>query len=115
MSGPILLTLLGNTYHSTSVIILADVLPLITSPHVAGLAAAILSLEGRMTPDQLQTRITSLATASILGGTPRNTTDTIAFNGALVRYIFMSLLSHPGSYNSLRFSNFRHLLSRTTP
>jgi len=55
---------------------------LYTSPHIAGLAAAILSREGRMTPAQLEARIKELATASIVGETPPDTTNIIAFNGA---------------------------------
>jgi len=63
--------------------ILSDALPLITSPHVAGLAAAILSREGWLTPAQLEARIKELATASVRGQTPADTTNIIAFNGAV--------------------------------
>jgi subtilisin family serine protease len=61
-----------------------DSLLLVTSPHVAGLAAAILSREGRMTPAQLEARIKELATASVRGQ-PTDTTNVIAFNGAVFK------------------------------
>jgi len=63
--------------------ILSDALPLITSPHVVGLAAAILSCEGRLTPAQLKARIKELTTASVCGQTPADTTNILAFNGTV--------------------------------
>jgi len=52
-------------------------------PHISGLAAAILSREGAMTPARLEARIKQLATASIVGNTRKTTTSAIAFNGVV--------------------------------
>jgi hypothetical protein len=51
------------------------------TPHVAGLAAYILGLEGKKTPAALSTRLTSLATTSKITGLPSGTSNRLAFNG----------------------------------
>lgn len=43
----------------------------------------ILSQDGRMTPAQLEARIKQLATPSILGDRSNDTTNAVAFNGAV--------------------------------
>ncbi|KAF2848594.1 subtilisin-like serine protease-like protein PR1A [Plenodomus tracheiphilus IPT5] len=51
------------------------------TPHVAGLAAYLLALEGRMTPAALSARILSLANGNRITGVPAGTINLLAFNG----------------------------------
>ncbi|KAI1846082.1 hypothetical protein JX265_001004 [Neoarthrinium moseri] len=51
------------------------------SPHVAGLAAYLLALEGESTPAALCTRIGTLATKNAISGVPSSTKNYLAFNG----------------------------------
>lgn len=51
------------------------------TPHVAGLAAYILALEGKMSPAALATRLQTLATKNVLTGLPTGTKNYLAFNG----------------------------------
>ncbi|KAF2844192.1 subtilisin-like serine protease-like protein PR1A [Plenodomus tracheiphilus IPT5] len=51
------------------------------TPHVAGLAAYLLALEGRMTPAALASRISSLANGNKITGVPAGTINALAFNG----------------------------------
>jgi subtilisin family serine protease len=53
------------------------------SPHVAGLAAYLISLEGLTTPDAVTARIKALAagTGSAATGVESGTTTLIAYNG----------------------------------
>jgi subtilisin family serine protease len=52
------------------------------TPHVAGLAAYILSLEGKKTPAALSTRLTALATTGKITGLKSSSTkNLLAFNG----------------------------------
>lgn len=50
-------------------------------PHVAGLAAYILALEGKKTPAALGSRLTALSTKSAVTGLPNGTLNQLAFNG----------------------------------
>lgn len=50
------------------------------SPHVAGLAAYFMTLEG-ITGDKACDRIKALATKNVITGTPAGTTRDLAFNG----------------------------------
>ncbi|KAH7034545.1 subtilisin-like serine protease-like protein PR1A [Microdochium trichocladiopsis] len=51
------------------------------SPHVAGLGAYLLALEGPRTPAALCTRIKALAQTGVLSGIPSSTVNQLAFNG----------------------------------
>ncbi|PSN73718.1 subtilisin-like serine protease-like protein PR1A [Corynespora cassiicola Philippines] len=51
------------------------------TPHVAGLGAYLLSLEGKKTPAALGSRIQSLAQKSKISGVPSGTVNYLAFNG----------------------------------
>ncbi|KAH7396922.1 subtilisin-like protease [Phaeosphaeria sp. MPI-PUGE-AT-0046c] len=51
------------------------------TPHVAGLAAYILSLEGKKTPAALSSRLTALATQNKITGLRSGTKNLLAFNG----------------------------------
>ncbi|KAF1911490.1 subtilisin-like protease [Ampelomyces quisqualis] len=51
------------------------------TPHVAGLAAYILGLEGKKTPDALSSRLTELSTKDKITGLKGSTKNYIAFNG----------------------------------
>ncbi|KAF1363022.1 oryzin precursor [Lizonia empirigonia] len=51
------------------------------TPHVAGLAAYILGLEGKRTPSALATRLQTLATKNAITGVPSGTNNYLAFNG----------------------------------
>lgn len=54
------------------------------TPHIVGLGAYILGLEGPMSPAQLKSRIMSLATTGAISLTSaaRNSPNRLAFNGA---------------------------------
>ena len=51
------------------------------APHVAGLAAYILALEGKKTPNKLATRLNALSTKNAITGLPSGTRNLLAFNG----------------------------------
>jgi subtilisin family serine protease len=51
------------------------------SPHVAGLAAYLLSLEGKKTPSALSSRIISLSNKGKITGLPSGTPNNLVFNG----------------------------------
>lgn len=51
------------------------------SPHVAGLAAYLLSLEGKVSPATLSARLITLSTKSVITGLPSGTQNRLAFNG----------------------------------
>jgi subtilisin family serine protease len=51
------------------------------SPHIAGLGAYLLRLEGARTPAALTARIVALATPNTLTGVPSGTPNLLAFNG----------------------------------
>lgn len=51
------------------------------SPHVAGLAAYLLTLEGRKSPAALCTHIKNNAISGAISGLPSGTTNRLAFNG----------------------------------
>lgn len=51
------------------------------TPHIAGLAAYILSLEGKKTPAALSSRLTALATQNKITGLKGSTKNLLAFNG----------------------------------
>ncbi|KAF2642619.1 subtilisin-like serine protease-like protein PR1A [Massarina eburnea CBS 473.64] len=51
------------------------------SPHVAGLGAYILGLEGKVTPAVLGARLQTLATKSKITGVPSGTVNYLGFNG----------------------------------
>ncbi|CAA9962770.1 Oryzin [Pyrenophora teres f. maculata] len=51
------------------------------SPHVAGLAAYLLSFEGKKSPAALSTRIQTLSTKNKITGLPSSTKNYLAFNG----------------------------------
>jgi hypothetical protein len=51
------------------------------TPHVAGLGAYILGLEGKRTPAALSTRLQTLATKNKITGLPSGTKNYLAFNG----------------------------------
>ena len=51
------------------------------SPHVAGLGAYLLGLEGKVTPAALGSRIQTLANKSKISGIPSGTVNYLAFNG----------------------------------
>jgi len=51
------------------------------APHVAGLAAYLLGLEGKKSPAALSTRIQSLSTKNAVSGLPSGTKNYLAFNG----------------------------------
>ncbi|RYO92139.1 hypothetical protein DL762_001797 [Monosporascus cannonballus] len=52
------------------------------SPHIAGLGAYLLTLEGSRSPAALCSRIQSLATSGVLRGIPSGTVNLLAYNGA---------------------------------
>jgi subtilisin family serine protease len=51
------------------------------SPHIAGLGAYLLSLEGKVSPAALCTRIQTLSTKNVITGLPSGTLNYLAFNG----------------------------------
>jgi subtilisin family serine protease len=51
------------------------------TPHVAGLAAYILGLEGKVTPAALSSRLTTLSTKNKITGLRTGTKNYLAFNG----------------------------------
>ena len=51
------------------------------SPHVAGLGAYLLGLEGKKTPAALGARIQALAARNKVSGVPSGTVNYLAFNG----------------------------------
>lgn len=51
------------------------------SPHVAGLAAYLLSFRGKQTPAALSSYITSTSLKSLVTGLPSGTINNLAFNG----------------------------------
>jgi subtilisin family serine protease len=51
------------------------------SPHIAGLGAYLLTLEGPRTPAALCSRIQTLSTKNALAGVPSGTVNYLAFNG----------------------------------
>jgi subtilisin family serine protease len=51
------------------------------TPHVAGLGAYLLGLEGKMTPAALGSRIVALANKNKITGLPSGTVNALAFNG----------------------------------
>jgi subtilisin family serine protease len=51
------------------------------TPHVAGLAAYILGLEGKRTPAALAGRLQALSTKDVITGLPAGTKNYLAFNG----------------------------------
>lgn len=51
------------------------------TPHVAGLAAYLLALEGKKTPAALSNRIVALAQTGLISGLPSGTPNRLAFNG----------------------------------
>jgi cerevisin len=54
------------------------------APHVAGLAAYLLSQDGSLKPDTMQSKIVSMATKNAVTGTPSGTTNILAFNGGVL-------------------------------
>jgi hypothetical protein len=50
------------------------------SPHVAGLGAYLLALEGKKAPQTLCAYIASIATSGALSGIPSGTVNKLAFN-----------------------------------
>ncbi|KAG4220271.1 hypothetical protein PC116_g31250 [Phytophthora cactorum] len=60
-----------HTYSGTSM----------ASPHVAGLGAYLLALEGQKSPTELCSYIQEIATSGALSGVPSNTKNLVAFNG----------------------------------
>lgn len=51
------------------------------TPHVAGLAAYLLALEGKKTPAALSTRIQTLSLKNKITSVPSSTKNYLAFNG----------------------------------
>jgi len=51
------------------------------APHIAGLGAYLLTLEGKRTPTALCSRIASLASSGSITGLPSGTKNLLAFNG----------------------------------
>ena len=51
------------------------------TPHVAGLAAYLLALEGKKTPAVLGARIVTLSNKGKITGLPSGTLNQLAFNG----------------------------------
>lgn len=51
------------------------------APHVAGLGAYLLALEGAKTPAALSSRIQSLSLKNKITGVPSSTVNYLAFNG----------------------------------
>jgi hypothetical protein len=51
------------------------------SPHIAGLAAYLLTLEGAKSPSALCTYIKNSAISGAITGLPSGTTNKLAFNG----------------------------------
>lgn len=51
------------------------------TPHVAGLGAYLLALEGKMTPAALCSRIQTLSNKNKISGVPSGTKNYLAFNG----------------------------------
>jgi cerevisin len=55
------------------------------SPHIAGLAAYLLSKDGKIAPDVLCSKIQSLSTKNAIGSIPeKDTVNYLAFNGISV-------------------------------
>jgi hypothetical protein len=52
------------------------------SPHVAGLGAYFLALQGSMTPAALCTYIRNNAISGVVTGVPSGTPNLLAYNGA---------------------------------
>lgn len=55
----------------------------VATPHVAGVAAYLLGLEGKMSPTALGARIQALAQKGKIIGVPANTTNLLVFNNAV--------------------------------
>ncbi|KAG8791801.1 subtilisin-like serine protease [Serendipita sp. 399] len=51
------------------------------TPHVAGLAAYLLSKDKSMAPAAVSDKIKSLGTANVIGGAPPGTVNLLAYNG----------------------------------
>jgi len=51
------------------------------SPHIAGLAAYLLALEGSKSPSALCSYIKQTANSGAISGVPSGTTSALAFNG----------------------------------
>jgi hypothetical protein len=51
-----------------------------SSPHITGLGAYLLALEGEMAPQTLCSYIASIATSGVLTGIPSGTVNKLAFN-----------------------------------
>jgi hypothetical protein len=51
------------------------------TPHVAGIAAYILSLEGKKNPTKLAARLITLSAKNAITGLPSGTRNCLAFNG----------------------------------
>lgn len=51
------------------------------SPHIAGLGAYLLALEGQKAPQELCAYIQEIATADALSNVPSSTRNLLAFNG----------------------------------
>ncbi|KAF2020973.1 subtilisin-like serine protease-like protein PR1A [Aaosphaeria arxii CBS 175.79] len=60
------------------------------TPHVAGLGAYILSLEGKKTPAALGSRLVALANKNKITGLPSGTVNALAFNGYVISYSSVS-------------------------
>lgn len=52
------------------------------TPHISGLAAYILALEGPRSPAALGARLQSLAQKGLITGDPAGTVNYLAFNGS---------------------------------
>jgi oryzin len=52
------------------------------TPHVVGLAAYLMDLEGLSSPAEVQSRIKELATPEVVENPGYGTTDALVFNGA---------------------------------
>lgn len=51
------------------------------TPHIAGLAAYLYTLEGRYSPVALCQRMQSLSTKNVIRGVPSGTVNYLAYNG----------------------------------
>lgn len=52
------------------------------TPHIAGLGAYLLGLEGGKSPEELCSYIAETANKDVLSGVPSGTVNALAFNGA---------------------------------
>ena len=52
------------------------------SPHIAGLGAYLLGLEGPLSPADLSAKIVELGTHDVISGVRSGTVNLLAFNGA---------------------------------